>query len=344
MVNEQSAEDRLIAALFTRHGADGDSVLTGPGDDAAVVRCPPGEELLITTDALNEGVHFPAGAPAHSIGHRALAVSLSDLASMGARALWAVVTLSVPAAERDWLKDFADGLYSLADEHGARVVGGDFVRGPLSVTVTAHGAARPEAVLRRDGAKAGDGVWVSGSLGDAAAGLKLLQSGKEGFQPSEDRMSSVLARGRQFQGLHTGLSTEHVLVERFLYPQPRLDLGHQLADVASACMDLSDGLSQDLPRLLRGSGLAARVEVERLPLSAELIACAGREQARQLAWGGGDDYELCFAVSPENEDRLASVPQPPQVTRIGELYRGDGLELTLDGAPWRAASTGFTHF
>ena len=315
MANEQSTEDRLIAALFARHEADGKSVLTGPGDDAAVVRCPPGEELLITTDALNEGVHFPAGTPAHATGYRALAVSLSDLAAMGARPLWAVVTLSVPAAEEGWLKDFADGLYSLAEEHGVRVVGGDFARGPLSVTVTAHGAARREAVLRRDGAKAGDGIWVSGSLGAAAAGLKLLQSGKE---------------------------AQHVLVGRFLYPQPRLHLGRALAGVASACMDLSDGLSQDLPRLLGGSGLAARVEVERLPLSAELIACAGRERARQLAWSGGDDYELCFTVSPENENRLASMPAP--VTRIGELHRGDGLELSLDGSPWQPASAGFSHF
>ena len=350
MANEQSTEDRLIAGLFARHEADGESVLAGPGDDAAVLRCPPGEELLITTDALNEGVHFPAGTPAHSIGYRALAVSLSDLASMGARPLWAVVALSVPAAEEGWLREFADGLYSLADEHGVRIVGGDFVRGPLSVTVTAHGAARPEAALRRDGAKAGDGIWVSGSLGDAAAGLQLLQSGKErlpawteGLQPSEDRMSS-LPVGPRSRGLQSDEETEDVLVGRFCYPRPRLELGRELAGVASACMDLSDGLAQDLPRLLRSSGLAARVEVERLPLSAALIACTGRERARQLAWSGGDDYELCFAVSPENEDRLASMPEQPPVTRIGELCRGDGLELTLEGEPWQAAGAGFAHF
>ena len=316
MGNEPSAEDRLIAALFARHAADGEIVLTGPGDDAAVVRCPSGEDLVITTDAVNEGVHFPAGTPAHAVGHRALAVSLSDLASMGARPLWAVAALSAPCAEEGWLKDFADGLFALADEHGVRVVGGDFVRGALSITVTAHGAVRRAATLRRDGAKAGDGIWVSGSLGDAAAGLKLLQAGR----------------------------TEDILVKRFCYPQPRLDLGRELAETASACMDLSDGLSQDLPRLLRSSGLAARVEIGRLPLSGELNAYAGREQARQLAWSGGDDYELCFTVSPENEDRLASIPAQAPVTRIGELYRGEGLELTLEGDPWQPASGDFTHF
>ena len=355
MAHEQSTEDRLIAGLFARHGAGGKSVLTGPGDDAAVVRCPPGEELLITTDALNEGVHFPAGTSAHAIGYRALAVSLSDLAAMGARPLWAVVALSVPAAEEGWLREFADGLYALADKHGVRIIGGDFVRGPINVTVTAHGTARAEAVLRREGAQAGDGIWVSGSLGDAAAGLQLLQSEKvrlqawkEGtrqvlIEPPEDRMPSLPA-GRRSRGLQSGKETQDALVERFCYPRPRLNLGRRLASVASACMDLSDGLSQDLPRLLRSSGLAARVEVERLPLSAELVACAGRERARQLAWSGGDDYELCLAVSPENEDRLASMPAQPPVTRIGELHRGHGLEITLDGEPWQAASAGFTHF
>lgn len=155
---------------------------------------------------------------------------------------------------------------------------------------------------------------------------------------------SSLPAGRRFRRLQSGKETQDALVERFCYPQPRLDLGRRLAGAASACMDLSDGLSHDLPRLLRSSGLAARVEAERLPLSAELIACAGREQARQLAWSGGDDYELCFAVSPGNEDRLASMPARPPVRRIGELHRGHGLELTLDGNPWKPASAGFTHF
>ena len=322
MRNERSREDRLIEELFSRHAADGANVFLGPGDDAAVLRCPPGEELLITTDTLNEGVHFPAGMPPHALGHRALAVSLSDLAAMAARPLWALVTLSVPGADEGWLAKFAEGLYSLADDMGVRVVGGDFARGPRSVTVTAHGAAPAEATLRRDGAKAGDGIWVSGSLGDAAAGLGLLQ-----------------ARERQ-----TGLAADDILIQRFCYPRPRLALGRELAKVASACMDLSDGLSQDLPRLLRSSGLAARVEVERLPLSAELIGHSGREGARQLGWSGGDDYELCFAVAPVNEKHLAMLSADVAVTRIGELSRGRGMQVTLDNAPWEPADAGFRHF
>ncbi len=332
MRDRQPLEDRLIASLFARHGADGESVLAGPGDDAAVVRCPLGEDLAITTDTLNEGVHFPARAPAHSIGHRALAASLSDLASMGARPLWAVVALSSPKAEENWLKDFADGLFALADRCGLRIVGGDFVQGPLSVTATLHGSAKPGAALRRAAAGAGDGIWVSGFLGDAAAGLEVLKQrlASEAHSPLRDSRTERAAANH--------------LVERFCYPQPRVDLGRKLAGLASACMDLSDGLSEDLPRLLASSGLGARIEMERLPLSAELLAYAGRQQARQLAWSGGDDYELCFTVSPENEARITSMAAAAPLTRIGELHRGAGLEVTLDGASWQPANTSFRHF
>ena len=340
MASEPSLEDRLIASVFTRHGSDGESVLTGPGDDAAVVRCGPGEDLIITTDTLNEGVHFPAGTPANAIGHRVLAVSLSDLAAMGARPMWAVVALSSPDADEGWLEDFADGLFSLADGCGVRVVGGDFVRGPLSITATLHGTAPPGAALHRAGAGAGDGIWVSGFLGDSAAGLEVLQQRAARSAPSLDAKSGRIPSRK----LDTATSPEDILVGRFCYPQPRLELGQALAGLASACMDLSDGLAQDLPRLLLSSGLGARVEVQRLPLSAELSAHAGRETAQQLAWSGGDDYELCFTVAPENEDLLAPIKAQTSLTRIGEMCRGDGLEIMLDGHPWQFESGGFRHF
>lgn len=318
-------EDRLIETVFARHSADGEQVLIGPGDDAAMLRCPPGEQLLITTDTLNEGVHFPAGTPAHSIGHRALAVSLSDLAAMAARPLWAVVTLSVPAVDEDWLREFSDGLYSLSDEIGVRIVGGDFVRGPLSITVTAHGSARKAAVLRRGGGSEGDGIWVSGFLGDAAGGLEVMKQRPEA--KAETRSSA-----------------EEALVRRFCYPQPRIRLGAQLGGLASACMDLSDGLMMDLPRLLRHSQVQGRIAVENVPVSGALREFAGRDDAYQLALAGGDDYELCFAVPPENEHRLKSLPGEPELTRIGELYPGEGLVLTRGGSAWEPMDFGFRHF
>ena len=324
MPTERSREDQLIETLFARHPADGDEVLIGPGDDAAMLRCPPGEHLLITTDTLNEGVHFPAGTPARSVGYRALAVSLSDLAAMAARPLWAVVTLSVPAADEGWLGGFADGLYSLANRHGVRVVGGDFVRGPLSITVTAHGSAPQGAALRRDGAGAGDGIWVSGFLGDAAAGLDVLKQRLEAPGANE--------------------SSEEALLRRFCYPQPRIELGIRLRGIASACMDLSDGLMTDLPRLLRCSGLQGRVETGNLPISGPLREFADRDDSCRLALQGGDDYELCFTVPHEDEHRLEPLSDEPRLTRIGDLLPGEGLQLTRGGQAWEPSDSGFRHF
>ena len=321
-------EDWLIETVFARHSADGEQVLIGPGDDAAMLRCPPGEQLLITTDTLNEGVHFPAGTPAHAIGHRALAVSLSDLAAMAARPLWAVVTLSVPSVDEDWLRDFSDGFYSLADELGVRIVGGDFVRGPLSITVTAHGSAGKAAVLRRGGGSAGDGIWVSGFLGDAAAGLEVIKHRPE---------------GKEVPGA-TRSSAEEALVRRFCYPQPRIELGAHLGGIASACMDLSDGLMMDLPRLLRHCQAQGRIAAENLPVSDALREFADRDDAYRLALAGGDDYELCFTVPPDSEHRLKSLPGEPELARIGELYPGEGLILTRGGKAWEPTDSGFRHF
>ena len=332
-------EDRLIETLFARHSADGDDVLIGPGDDAALLRCPPEEQLLITADTLNEGVHFPAGTPAHSVGYRALAVSLSDLAAMAARPLWAVVTLSVPAADEGWLGGFADGLYALADGHGVKVVGGDFVRGPLSITVTAHGSARQNAVLRRGGASAGDGIWVSGLLGDAAAGLEVLKQRLAG-NASAPRGK---ARTPSLSG-HRGESIEERLVRRFCYPEPRIELGRRLSGIATACMDLSDGLMTDLPRLLHHSGLQGRVETENLPISGALRDFVDREETCRLALAGGDDYELCFAVPRENEHRLEALPGELELTRVGDMHQGEGLVLTRGGRSWEPPDAGFRHF
>ena len=357
MQTERSREDQLIETLFDRHPADGDEVLIGPGDDAAMLRCPPGEHLLITTDTLNEGVHFPAGTPAHSVGYRALAVSLSDLAAMAVRPLWAVVTLSVPAADEDWLGGFADGLYSLADRHGVRIVGGDFVRGPLSITVTAHGSARQDAALLRDGAGAGDGIWVSGFLGDAAAGLEILKQrlGAPGGRASRPpRKQDAFVSGSLVEGGTAASDTpslpaaaessEEALVRRFCYPQPRIELGRRLSEIATACMDLSDGLMTDLPRLLRRSGLQGCVETENLPISAALREFADPDDSCRLALTGGDDYELCFTVPRENEHRLEALSSELQLTRVGKLFQGEGLQLTRGGQSWEPPDSGFRHF
>lgn len=373
MPTDQSREDQLIETLFARHSADGAGVLIGPGDDAAMVRCPEGEELLITTDTLNEGVHFPRGIPAHAIGHRALAVSLSDLAAMGARPLWAVVALSCPAEDEwwegvweedweedweDWLARFADGLYELADANGVRIVGGDFVRGPLSITVTAHGSARREAAVRRRGggagASEGDGIWVSGTLGDAAAGLCIIEhrrrrdaarTGLELIDQLHIDPKYISPEILNSIGAPLRPSAAETLVRRFCYPEPRVELGRQLSGIASACLDLSDGLSEDLNRLLRGKPLQARIEAERLPISGALRDYDDAHETTGLAVWGGDDYELCFTVPPENEHRLESLFEQHPLTRVGTLRPGEGVRVTLGGKQWRPRMyDGFRHF
>ena len=348
MPAEQSTEDRLIETLFARHSAGSGGVLVGPGDDAAMLHCPESEELLITTDTLNEGVHFPPGTPAHAIGHRALAASLSDLAAMGARPLWAVVALSFPAEEEwweghgeaeweQWLEQFTEGLYALADVQAARIVGGDFVRGPLSITVTAHGSASKEAAILRSGAGDGHGVWVSGTLGDAAAGLEIIE---ERLNP---RKSSNNIMGPVRNTLTP--SAENALVERFCYPQPRIELGRELSGIASACMDLSDGLLTDLPRMLRGKPLQARIETERLPISSALRGYDDEYETALLAMAGGDDYELCFTVPAESEYRLDAVAETHELTRIGRLHPGEGVAVMHHGKPWAwRMYSGFRHF
>lgn len=333
-------EDRIVGKLFARHAADGETVLLGPGDDAAMVRCPPDEELLITTDTLNEGIHFPAGTPAHAIGYRALAVSLSDLAAMGARPLWALVTLSVPSVDEEWLKKFADGVFSVAEKFGLRVIGGDFARGPLNVTVTAHGAAAPGTVLKRSGASAGDGIWVSGFPGDAAAGLELLEERLERANTLEEMKASRPSLRPEKKDV----SARDALVQRFCYPEPRTPLGRALSGIASACMDLSDGLMMDLPRLLRCSEVGAQVAVEDLPVSGELRAVHGPEASYALALTGGDDYELCFTVPAANEHRLKKLSGNPRLTRIGEMHPGEGLKITRQGTAWAPPDSGFRHF
>lgn len=348
MPAEQSTEDRLIETLFARHSAGSEGVLVGPGDDAAMLHCPDGEELLITTDMLNEGVHFPRGTPAHAIGHRALAVSLSDLAAMGARPLWAVVALSFPAEDEwpeghgeeeweQWLAQFARGLYALADAHGVRIVGGDFVRGPVSVTVTAHGSVSKEAAIFRAGAGNGDGLWVSGTLGDAAAGLEIIERRLNPRKFPENDMGPTRNPLRP--------SAANALVRRFCYPQPRIELGCELRGIASACMDLSDGLMTDLPRLLRGKPLQASIETERLPISSALRGYDDEHETALLAMAGGDDYELCFTVPAESEYRLEAVAETYELTRIGRLHTGEGVTVTQWGKPWAPRIYGgFRHF
>ena len=317
-----ASESQLIERYFRDLGARREDTVLGIGDDAALLRVPGGSELVLTTDALVEGVHFFPGAPARALGHRALAVNLSDIAAMGASPSWALLSLNLPAAEDAWLRDFAAGFGALARSHDVALVGGNLSRGALSITVELAGLVPDGQALRRDRALPGDEIYLSGSVGDAACGLKLLQ------------------------GEVTAPAVEAAFLQRrFEYPTPRVALGAALRGIASACIDVSDGVYIDATRLLVASGCAGRVDIERLPLSDPLV-CALGEQAWRAALSGGEDYELCFTAPPGQAGAVAAAAARTgqAVTRIGTLLAGAGLTLTAAGSVMQFSACAFDHF
>ena len=316
-------EFELIERYFRDCGAARSDVIAGIGDDAALVAVPPDTELVVTTDTLVAGVHFPPGSPAASIGHRALAVNLSDLAAMGARAAWALLALTIPRAEEAWLAEFAAGLAALARAHGVALVVGDTTRGPLTVTVQLLGTVPPGAALRRCGGRAGDALFVSGTPGDAAAGLAL-----------EERRLAAEPLALAY------------LRERFLRPTPRMALGERLRGHASACIDVSDGLLGDAGKLARASQTGVEISFAAVPVSEPLVRAVGEEQARTLALTGGDDYELLFAVHPEKVSAMLADLPPERwgYTRIGALRAAPGAEVLREGTVMQFSHSGYQHF
>ena len=317
------SEFDLIDRYFRGCGAKRADVRLGVGDDAAILDCPADAELVVAVDTLVDGVHFPHGSPPASIGHRALAVNLSDLAAMGARPAWALLALTIPKADEPWLSEFAAGMATLARAHDVALVGGDTTSGPLCVTVQALGHVPRSSALLRSGGSAGDALFVSGTPGDAAAGLAIEQ-GK----------------------LALAGETAAYLRERFLYPAPRVALGERLRRYATACIDVSDGLLADATKLARASGCGVEIEYEKLPLSEALVRALGADRARELALGGGDDYELCFSVRPAQVGRLLAELPPERwgYARIGSLRESAGADVLRDGAVMSFSHSGYDHF
>ncbi len=313
----------IIRRFFTTAGSLRDDVLIGTGDDAAVLRVAEGYDLVSCSDTLVSGVHFRAGCSARAVGHKALAVNLSDLAAMGARPAWALLALTLPDADADWLSHFADGLLTLAERSGVALVGGDTTRGPLTVTITAHGLVPHGTALRRRGARVGDRICVTGTLGDAGLALQL-----------QDQAATALRA-------------------RLDFPEPRIEAGLALHGYATAVIDISDGLLADLGHLLEADRLGARLNVDALPRSAAFLEVhaspgAGPNPAfHELPLTAGDDYELCFTVPPvhcgaiERRLELAGCP----ATVIGEITDGPAIRcVQADGTPYSPAVAGYRHF
>jgi thiamine-monophosphate kinase len=320
-------EFELIRRFFMRrHAASAaqSGVILGIGDDAAVLALPPGTELVAAVDTIVAGRHFPPGTDARSIGHRALAVNLSDLAAMGATPAWATLALTMPSVDAAWLERFSGGLLDLADANGVALAGGDTTRGPLTVTVQLLGHVPRGTALRRSGGRAGDLLAVTGTLGDAGAGLHFVTT-----PPTADTRLAALE-----------------LVRRFDYPTPRVRFGLAARGIATAAMDLSDGLIGDLPKLAQASGVGAHVAIERLPLSEAMRAAVPGTQARDWALAAGDDYELLLAVpAPHYAELKAEADQLNlRLTTIGELRPGEGVTWSLNGAEFVPGVRGWDHF
>ena len=310
----------LIARIRDRCAHRRSDVTLGIGDDAALLDVPPGRHLVACTDTLVAGKHFPAATAPGDVGWKSLAVNLSDLAAMGAEPAWVLLALTLPDAEAQFVERFVDGFAALAGKHAVALIGGDTTQGPLSVTVTALGVIPAGEAMTRGGARAGDAVFVTGTLGDAAGALGLLLDG---------RFASA------------------ALLARLNRPEPRIAAGLALRGLASACIDVSDGLLADLGHVCVASGVGAELDADALPLSSVLMANFDAVACRQFALAGGDDYELCFTVPHEREDRIA--PALAAVgcgaTRIGRIVKGSGVRvLDADANPIEIVHAGWEHF
>jgi thiamine-monophosphate kinase len=314
-------EFEIIARYFTRESHDPDVVL-GVGDDAAVLAVD--GLMAVTVDTLVAGVHFPDGLAPHVLGYRLMAVNLSDLAAMGARPRWCTLALTLPSAEELWLDGFSRGLFELADRFGVSLVGGNLARGPLTLTLQLMGRIDRERMLTRSGGHVGDDIYVTGTLGDSSAGITLIKE------------RSAAPEG----------SAAAALKQRFYRPVPRVGAGLALGPLASAAIDISDGLLADLGHICQASGCGASVDVERVPLSAELLSLFPPQEALAHALGGGDDYELCFTAPPSRADEIDAALEAAgtPVRRIGQLVAGQAVVCRRDGEPFEPALHGYRHF
>ena len=298
----------------------GEGVALGIGDDCALLSVAPGEQLAISTDTLVAGVHFPDVCDPFLLGQRALGVSASDLAAMGAKPLAFTLALTLPDVSADWLQAFARGLNEMAQGCAMRLIGGDTTRGPLSLTVTVFGSVPAGLALTRSGAQPGDLLCVGGPLCDGAGALPLVLNQRT-----------------------TEASTTRALLARYWSPQPQLGLGQALRGKATAALDISDGLLADCGHIALASGVRLLVDRERLPMSRALLAFLGLEEARQAALTGGDDYVLAFTLPPSELDSLMSQGWPVSV--VGQVVEGQGVALIDEqGQDITPLTRGYQHF
>lgn len=316
-------EFELIKRFFTEQAIKRKDVLLGIGDDCAIVSPSERQNIAITTDTLVAGVHFPHGTSARAIGHKSVAVNLSDLAAMGAEPTWVSLAITMPDVDLNWIEEFCHGVFELCEFYNVQLIGGDTTQGPLSVTITAQGLIPKAKHITRVGAKAGDWIYVTGEIGDAALALKHIL--KEVNVAAEYRDS----------------------VQRSLdFPIPRILAGQALRGYASAAIDISDGLIADLGHICTASNVGANIVLDDLPISNALRDTVGMEKAVEIALVGGDDYELLFTVSEDNKVGMetALANSGNTVTCIGQINRSEKITTTLNRKSVPINAKSFEHF
>lgn len=316
-----SSEFDLIRQYFSRPASD---AILGAGDDCALLELAPGMQLAVSTDSLVAGVHFFPDTDPALLGWKSMAVNLSDLAAMGATPRWATLAITLPDIDEEWLTAYAEGLYRCAAQYGISLVGGDTTQGPLSMTITVMGEVPPDMALRRDGARVGDTVWVSGTLGDAAFALAAIYGQ---LNLSETDFAMLSAR------LHA--------------PTPRVALGLALRQIAHSAIDVSDGLLADLGHILRRSQVGAELEYGKLPLSEIVNDLTAHPAFDRCVLAGGDDYELCFTAAADKHDAIVALGKKLdcQLTAIGRISADSGLRLLeADAQPRMMDFAGYDHF
>ncbi len=316
------SEFSLIQHYFEQLTVKRNDVLLGIGDDCALLACPEDKALAISIDTLVEKIHFFHDVDPESLGHKSLAVGLSDLAAMGAVPRWFTLALTLPEVDKQWLQKFSRGLAQLANQHNVQLVGGDTTKGPLSISIQVHGFVDSAKALRRDGAHVGDLIYVTNTLGDAGAALKLAQNKEVSKNLNEN--------------------DKRYLEQRLERPTPRLDMGEKLIGFASAAIDISDGLVADLGHILEKSGVGARIDLSSLPMSPSLLKFT-KVQAEQFALYSGDDYELCFTVPAKRYAEIEGLLDG-QCTRIGVITADEGVCVIENDELKALENKGYDHF
>lgn len=318
-------EFQLIKHYFANAHSSRQDVLLGIGDDAALLQVPANQTLVVSSDTLIAGVHFPENTTPQDIAYKSLAVNLSDLAAMGAQPAWIMLALTLPEVEENWLDLFSQGFFELMNAYQLALIGGDTTKGQLSITLQAMGFVPINQALKRSAAKPGDEIYVTGTLGDAGLALRILQN----------------------QISLNDIFDKNFLFSRLNRPTPRVNIGLALRNISHCAIDISDGLAADLNHILESSGVSARVCVEDLPVSPSMTKAVSQEMAIDLALNAGDDYELCFTVNPSQKKYLSELAEKEKcaITRIGVIENGSGLHLHYRNEnPYQGRILGYQHF